>query len=424
MSESKKWQMLLLLMIVYLLSFLDRQIISILAEDIKRDLDLSDTQLGLLTGLAFAVFYATLGIPVARLAERHDRISILSICVAVWSAMTAAGAAATNFFLLALTRAGVGIGEAGSVAPAHSLISDAFKEKERSKAMAVFQLGVPLGILAGFFIGGTLSAQIGWRMTLVCVGLPGVALAVVLRIMLRDPRGRRQVSAYEASPDGLSFAAATRRLFSRPGYVFTLLGATFASAAGYAIIGFLPPFLIRSFGMPTDTVGVALSMIIGIGGGIGLFLGGAAADRFRVTNAKGPLWICVFATLASAPMFAVIFISAEEATVFWWLIPPFLLHLAWMGPNWAMVQSFAPEGARATASALVLLSINLIGLGLGPLVIGIASDSLAAAGAVNPLGKALLAAPVMLVLAAIAYGLATLDVRHDPVLKGEAQNAQ
>ncbi|MCI4644000.1 MAG: MFS transporter [Hyphomonadaceae bacterium] len=406
--------LLFMLMLVYLLSFLDRQILSILAEDIKTDLDLSDTQLGLLTGLAFAVFYATLGIPVARLAERRDRVTILSVCVGLWSTMTAAGAFAGNFVLLALTRAGVGVGEAGSVAPAHAIISDVFPPERRSRAMAIFQLGVPLGILCGFFIGGVLSAQIGWRMTLFWVGLSGVVLAVLLRVTLRDPR---PAEASASSPQKAPEKGALTQLLRQPGYIFTLLGATFASAAGYAILGFLPPYLIRTFGMSVETVGVNLSLIIGIGSGLGLFAGGMIGDALARRSPSGPLWICTISTLVSAPLFACAFLFSTQATVFAWLVGPFLLHLAWMGPNWAMVQTFAPPGGKATASAIVLLSINLLGLGLGPLVVGAASDVRLAAGSSNPLGEAMLIGPVMLVMAAACYALATRHVLSENTSK-------
>ncbi len=398
---------LFMLMMVYLLSFLDRQIISILAEDIKGDLQLSDTQLGLLTGFAFAVFYAGLGVPVARLAEKKDRINIISICVAIWSLMTAMGGYAANFFQLALARAGVGVGEAGSVAPAHSIIADTFPLEKRSRAMAIFQLGVPLGILSGFYLGGTFSESIGWRNTLFLAGGVGVILALFVRVTLKDPRGSFNVPPVNSKGGAAStFKEDAIELLSSPAYLYLCLAATFVSAAGYAIVGFLPAYLIRTFGIPVGEVGMYLAMIIGIGGGVGLFAGGIVADYLAQNNKNMPLWVCVVTTALVAPLFTVAILFGTEKTIFLYLVFPFILNLAWMGPNWAMVQGMAPKHARATASAIVLLSINLFGLGVGPLLIGLASDMFSGMGVKNSLQIALLFAPVMFILATVFYWLA------------------
>lgn len=405
MVLNRRNRVLVVLMLVYLLSFLDRQIITILAEDIKEDLSLTDTQLGLLTGFSFALFYGVLGLPIARLAEQKDRVTILTYCMSIWSLMTSLGALATNYTLLALTRAGVGIGEAGSVAPAHSIIGDMFDKKERSRAMAIFQLGAPLGILSGFFIGGILSPHLGWRMTLIVVGIPGLLLAPILRYAIKDPRQLMYTASNRTNNPPLLTTA--KALFSHKGYILTLMGATLASAAGYAILSFLPSYLIRHFYMETTAVGIALSLIVGIGGGLGLYIGGLAADWSAKRSHTGPLWICAGSTAVSAPLFAIVFLGVDQSTIFYWLIPPFFLHLAWMGPNWAMVQLFAPKDAKTTASALVLLSINLFGLGVGPLLIGLLSDYLTTAGVPSSLGYALLIAPVMLLGASVCYALAT-----------------
>lgn len=396
---------LFVLLVVYLLSFLDRQIISILAEDIKGDLSLSDTQLGLLTGFAFAIFYAGLGVPVARLAEKRDRITIISVCVAIWSAMTAAGAYAGNFIQLALTRAGVGVGEAGSVAPAHSIIADTFPLEKRSRAMAIFQLGVPLGVLAGFYIGGTLAESMGWRDTLLYAGLAGLFVALLVKVTLKDTRQSQHQEKGEA-PESRAFKKDVAQLLAIPAYRHLCFAATFASAAGYAILGFLPAYLIRSFDMPVSTVGTNLAFIIGIGSGIGLFMGGIVADSLATKNYKAPLWVCVSVSALAAPFFTLALLSGTESTIFYYLILPFVLNLAWMGPNWAMVQAVAPVHTRATASALVLLSINLFGLGVGPLLIGVSSDFFAGQGVNNPLQFALLFGPTMSALAAVFYVLA------------------
>jgi len=402
---------LFVLLLVYLLSFLDRQIVSILAEDIKGDLSLSDTQLGLLTGFAFAIFYAGLGVPVARLAEKSNRITIISICVAIWSAMTAAGAFAGNFVQLALTRAGVGVGEAGSVAPAHSIIADTFPLEKRSRAMAIFQLGVPLGVLAGFYLGGTLAESIGWRDTLLYAGLAGLLVALLVKVTLKEPRQVNPALA-SAAPKSSNFKKDVGQLFAIPAYRHLCLAATFASAAGYAIFGFLPAYLIRSFDMSVSLVGTNLALIIGIGSGIGLFMGGIIADRWAQRNYKAPLWVCVFVAVLAAPFFAFAILAGTSENIFYYLVVPFLLNLAWMGPNWAMVQAVAPVHTRATASAIVLLSINLFGLGVGPLLIGVASDFFASQGVSNPLQYALLFGPLMSALAAVFYLFSLMKLKE------------
>ncbi|MYI36700.1 MAG: MFS transporter, partial [Acidimicrobiaceae bacterium] len=231
---------LYMLMLAYTFSFLDRQIIAILAEDIKRDLVLSDTQLGVLTGLAFALFYAGLGVPIARLADRWHRISLISICLAVWSAMTAACGAAGNFIQLALARMGVGVGEAGALPASHSIIADTFPPENRSSAMAIFQLGVPGGVLVGFLVGGWMSDWYGWRATLYFVGGLGVALAVIIFLTAHEPK-RPQVADAVVRAGMISTIG---RLTKNPAYNHLCAAATLASLGGYALISWSPALLI------------------------------------------------------------------------------------------------------------------------------------------------------------------------------------
>jgi predicted MFS family arabinose efflux permease len=397
---NKKYTMAILLL-VYIISFLDRQIISILAQDIKEDLILSDTELGLLTGFAFALFYAVLGIPVARLAERCNRVPIISFCVLVWSAMTAAGAATGTFLQLALTRAGVGIGEAGSVAPAQSIISDMYPPEKRARPMAIFMLGAPIGILFGFLIGGVMAANIGWRQTLFWVGISGIGVALLVQFTIRDPRSLHNINPVEQS--NTRFLANIACLFSVPSFPWICFGTMLATSANYAVVGFLPTYIIRTFDVPLGTVGIYLSLIIGLGGGLGLYFGGVFGDRLAEKGFHYSLRISIASMLLFAPSMYLALLLGDRNTIFLFLWLPFLVSQAWLGPAFAIIQTVAPEGSKATGAAVVLLFNNLLGLGVGPLLIGLMSDHFAAQGHETPLAMALSIAPVMALLSAILY---------------------
>lgn len=389
-----------LLMLVYTLSFLDRQIISILAEDIKQDLLLSDTQLGVLTGLAFALFYASLGLPIARLAERYSRKNIIAICLGLWSAMTAAAGFAQNFAQMALARVGVGIGEAGSMPASHSMIADMFSPEQRSSAMAIFQLGVPVGILLGFMIGGIVNDWLGWRWTLVVAGVPGLAVAAVVFSTVKEPeRLHLNGSVYQNA----SFFQDLKALWTFHAYRNLLVAATFASMGAYALISWTPAYMIREFGLTTSYVGTVLALINGISGGAGTYLGGVLGDRQAQKHAVGPFRVAAWFNGGAAAFLIMGIASGAQLMTILFLIPGFFLYLAWMGPNWAMVQAIAPPTTRATASAFVLFILNLIGLGLGPLGVGLLSDILSGAGYGNALQLAILASLACFPLAAFFF---------------------
>ncbi|MEM9878568.1 MAG: MFS transporter [Pseudomonadota bacterium] len=409
-----------LLMAVYTFSILDRQIISILAEDIKADLGLSDTQLGLLTGLAFALFYATLGIPIARLAERRSRTLIIAVCLTLWSVMTVAAGMARSFAHLALARIGVGVGEAGAMPASHSLIADRFAPEERSSAMAVFQLGVPAGVLFGFLIGGWVNAWLGWRETLIVVGVPGIVLAAIVYLTVKEP-ARRTAAALEST-----FFADLKRLWSIPTYRYLTAASTFASMGGYAVLSWTPPLLLREYELTTAVVGTALALLNGIIGGLGTFGGGALGDRAARRDPKGPFKVAALATVLSGPLFLMAFLATSYVMTLVFLGCAFLFYLSWMGPHWAMVQSVAPQGTRATASAFILFILNLVGLGLGPLGIGIISDAFAAAGLDAPLRSAMIVGTITFPLSALFFYLAGRSYAENPVSdtaarKGEGQ---
>ncbi|MEL7027646.1 MAG: MFS transporter [Pseudomonadota bacterium] len=365
------------LLVVYTFNFIDRQIVAILSPAIKADLDLSDTQLGFLKGFAFALFYATLGIPIARLADKHNRVTIISVALALWSGMTALCGAAANFVQLAAARIGVGVGEAGCSPPIHSLIADYFVKEQRATALSVYALGIPLGTVFGFLAGGWLASELGWRWAFVLVGVPGVLFAVIVKMTIREPqRGAADGAAPAAAEAQTPMWEAAKTLWRDPSYRTLAYGASLASFCGYAIAMWIVDFLFRTHGLSYGDVTVQLAIVMGIGGAIGTYLGGALTDRFAKTNpgsyASTPAW----AIVAGLPFLTFAIWTGSPTLSFVAMFPAFLLTAMWYGPFFATVQTIAPLHLRAFASAFFLFIVNAIGFGFGPLLVGVASDVL------------------------------------------------
>jgi predicted MFS family arabinose efflux permease len=363
--------MLALLTLVYALNFVDRQILAILLDPIRADLGASDAEMGLLTGTAFALFYTLAGVPIARLADRGSRRTILAAGLALWSALTALSGLARSFAELAALRAGVGIGEASCVPASHALIADAYPPRRRATALAIFSSGIYLGSFAAYGAGGWLEARIGWRNTLIAVGLPGLALAVAVRALGLERRDARDAPAREPGGDVL------RRVIASRAFVHVALGSGVKSIAGYALLTFAPAFLERVHGMPRSEAGASLGAIIGLGGAAGTFLGGWCADRLAHRDERWRMWLAALATLAALP-FVYVFLFAADATVaLAAYFPASILAAVYLAPAFALPQALARSGERATAAAVLLLAINLIGLGIGPPLAGWISDALA-----------------------------------------------
>jgi predicted MFS family arabinose efflux permease len=365
-----------ILCVVYIVNFVDRQVLAILLQSIKLDLGLSDLQLGLLSGTAFGLFYATLGIPIARLADRFSRKGVIAICLAIWSLMTALCGTAASFVPLLLFRTGVGIGEAGGSPPAHSMISDYFPPEKRATALGVFSLGVPLGILVGFLAGGWLDQALGWRAAFIVVGLPGVVLAVVVAATLREPpRGFSEGLNTEDSKDSTAFEV-IRFLWRARSFRHLSMGSALYAFVGYSVTNWAPSFLARSHGMSQGDIGTSLALIIGIGGGIGIYLGGVLADRWAATNPLGRIRVPMWAQFISFP-FAFFIYTTDNTTLALTLFTiPAFLGLMYQAPAFAVTQSLATPNMRATAAAVLLFVINIIGLAVGPALTGAISDAL------------------------------------------------
>ena len=372
--------MLFALLLVYILNFLDRQIVNILAEPIKGELGLSDTQLGLLAGPAFAVFYAVLGIPIARYADnaKTNRVWLISICLAVWSGMTAICGVAQNFAQLALARIGVGVGEAGCTPAAHSLIADSVPPEKRSSAIAFFGLGIPIGGLLGLIIGGVVNDQYGWRMALMLVGMPGILLAFILPLIIRDPR-RCADSAHFNTADSpvkakLSIKDAVREVFAAKAYLYVFIAASFTAFLSYGKGLWTISFFIRSHGLSTTEAGLAMAVALGISGIIGTWLGGKMADVFGKRDKRHILTLPAIGMAIAAPILFAGYWAEDWRIAVALLILPTILNSAYYGPAYGCVQGLVRPEARAIAASLVVFGQNLIGLGLGPLLFGMLSD--------------------------------------------------
>ena len=372
--------MLFALLLVYILNFLDRQIVNILAEPIKGELGLSDTQLGLLAGPAFAVFYAVLGIPIARYADnaKTNRVWLISICLAVWSGMTAICGFAQNFAQLALARIGVGVGEAGCTPAAHSLIADSVPAEKRSSAIAFFGLGIPIGGLLGLIIGGIVNDQYGWRIALMLVGMPGILLAFLLPLLIRDPRRCADSAHFNTAESPvkakLSIKDAVREVFASKAYLYVFIAASFTAFLSYGKGLWTISFFIRSHGLSTTEAGLAMAVALGISGIIGTWLGGKMADVFGKRDKRHILTMPAIGMAIAAPVLFAGYWAEDWRIAVALLILPTILNSAYYGPAYGCVQGLVRPEARAIAASLVVFGQNLIGLGMGPLLFGMLSD--------------------------------------------------
>ncbi len=393
------------LVVVYTFNFIDRQILSILLQDIKLELGLSDSALGLLSGFAFAMFYATLGIPIARYADRGNRRNVIAIALALWSGMTALSGLVTNFWQLLAARIGVGIGEAGCTPPANAILSDYYPPEQRATAFGIYALGIPIGILFGFFVGGWINHFFGWRWAFFVVGAPGLVLALIVRYTVREPvRGEvEQRAAAVAQP---SLGETLRHLRQRRAFVHLALGGGLAAFVGYSWITWMPAFLMRSHGMSSGAIGTALGLIIGIAGGIGIALGGYLADRYGRHDKRWALWIVAIAVLINIPFAFGVFLTDDPRFALAFMVVPFLLGNFWQGTCFAQTQSLVGLRMRAVAAAVLLFVANIIGLGAGPQFVGIVSDLLHDALGTDSLRYALLLCSLFNAWAAVHFYLA------------------
>ena len=406
-----------ILVVVYTFNFIDRQILSILLQPVKDDLGLSDTAMGMLTGFAFAAFYATLGIPIARFADRSNRRNLVAWALGIWSIMTALSGLAQNFWHLLAARIGVGIGEAGCSPPAHSMIADYYPADQRATALGIYSLGIPFGIMFGLFAGGWINEFFGWRAAFFIVGLPGILLALIVRFSLREPpRGMAEGRADSA--DQPSVGETLRYLWAKKSFRHMSFASALAAFVGYGFITWAPSFLTRSFGMGTGEIGTWFGLILGIPGGIGIALGGYLADRFGAHDPKWFLWTTAVALIICVPLNIVVFISTNSTTALLAMILPVLLGNFYQATTFSQTQGISALRMRAVAAGILFFILNIIGLGLGPQLVGILSDVLNPEYGDESLRYALLICSLVYLWAAVHYFIAGRHLSGDLVVEG------
>jgi MFS family permease len=407
-----------LLTIVYVFNFLDRQVVNILGEAIITDLGLSDTQFGLLSGIAFAAIYATLGMPIARWADASVRRNVIALAVGVWSAMTALCGAAQNFWQnfwqLFLMRAGVGVGEAGGSPPAHSIISDIFPANKRATALSIYSLGIYGGSLIGYMAGGYLASEFNWRIAFVVVGLPGVLLAFLVRFLIHEPPRGLAESRSDVAPARFSEVLAI--LWTRKCFRHIALGCALHAFVTYGLSAFMPIFLMRVHEMPIAQIGAILGLVAGIGGMLGTYGGGYLSDKLanRHGETRWHIWVPLISTVVAIPFywFSLIIADTGIAAAVTWFVPSVIAGM-YLGPCLATTHGLVGLRMRAQASAILFFVLNLIGLGLGPMAIGLLSDFLRPEYGNLSIRYALITMVMVNIWCATHYYLATRSLRED-----------
>jgi MFS family permease len=373
-SDPYRAYVLGLLLVVYVFNFLDRQILTILLEPIKQEFALNDTQLGLLGGLAFAFFYTLLGIPIAMWADRGTRTNIIALALFVWSVMTAVTGLATSFATVLLARIGVGIGEAGGSPPSHSILADYFPPERRGFALGVYAAGIPIGSAIGALAGGWIGAYFGWRTAFTVVGLPGILLALVVVLTLREPR-RGQSDGVAVVGDAEKLGDVLRFLLRLRSFRHLAFAAALHGFYGYGAANFVPSFFARVHEIPLGMRGTLFAIIL-LSGGIGNIAGGKLADRHGARDARWYMWVPGLATLAGVPAAAAFYLWPTPYVAVALGCLPTILGQMYLGPTFALTQTLVRPRMRALASALLLFILNLIGLGGGPTFVGWLSDRL------------------------------------------------
>ncbi len=400
------------LFVAYSLNFVDRQVLSVLLVPIQTELQVSDTAMGLLTGLAFALFYTFAGIPIARWADRGNRRSIIAIGFVVWSVMTAVSGLARSYAQLALARMGVGVGEATFGPAAQSLISDYFPPERRATALAIFTIGANVGSLVGLIGGGYLYDLFGWRTAFFVVGLPGVLFALVFRLTVREPR-RGLAEGIVVAPSSDSTWDVLRYLMVRSSFVYIAAAAALHGFAGYGAGAWTPAFMIRVHGLSPGQAGLALGLVSGVFAGLGAYLGGKLSDGLGRRDVRWNMWVPALGSVLAFPFSYLFLLWPDTLPALAFLVPSAILGGFWVGPTYAMTQGLARPHMRALAVAILLFILNLIGMGLGPLVVGILNDVLEPRLGIEAVRYSLLIVAVPHVLAAVFNLLAARTLRAD-----------
>ncbi|MEH6715189.1 MFS transporter [Parasphingorhabdus flavimaris] len=400
-----------MLLLVYIFNFVDRQILAILAGPIQADLGLSDTQMGLLGGLAFALLYSTLAVPLAWVADKTSRSWVITVSLAVWSGFTALTGLAQGFWSIFLMRLGVGVGEAGGVAPSYALISDHFPSEKRARALAIYSLGIPLGSATGVIAGGYIAATVDWRLAFFVVGLSGLLIAPLFKYFVRDKAKVPAPAEQTVAP--YSFMGTVRILARKRAFWLLAFGAASSSMLGYGIAFWLPSLLQRSFGLSLIDTSLFYGAILLFGGVAGVLGGGMIGDRLGKNNKAAYGLVPAAAFLLAVPLFAAGIMSGSATIAFILFLIPQALAYFWLGPVLSAVQHLVPAESRATASALFLLINNLIGIGGGIFFLGALSDSLTPIYGEDGLRYSMLYSLTFYVIAAALMALAARPLKKE-----------
>ena len=419
LSDFEKMYVLFLLLLVYISNYADRILLGILLPYIKAEFNLNDTQLGFLHGTAFAIFYATLGVPIAIYADRGNRKFVIVAATTIWSVMTYVCGMAQSYWQLVFARIGVGVGEAGSNPPSHSIISDLFTLKYRGTALAIFSQGVSLGIVVGLYGGAQIAAAYGWRVAFFAMGLPGIAIALLVLLTMKEPqRGASEGRVITGQPP--SIGTTFRFIASQKSLVHILTGATLTTLVGYSGVLWWPSFIMRSHGLSPADMSAFLALVFGLGSGFGIFLGGFLSDYFGRRDVKLMPRVVAFAILFGLPFGAALYLVDDSSLVFLIIGIPAAAGGMYLGPTIAMVQSLVAVRMRTVASALFLFIVNLIGMGLGSLIIGALSDGMTPQLGQDALRYALLIVMVFNVWAVYHYWRASAYMEADLKRAAEA----
>lgn len=405
---------------IYLTNFIDRQILSILLPQMRAEFDLSDTSLGLLVGPTFALFYATMGVPLALLADRVNRRRLIAVSLALFSAMTITCGLVTQFWQLALARILTGVGEAGTGPASQTMITDLYPPERRARAQAVYATGSNLGVLVAFAAGGAIASAWGWRTAFVVAGLPGLVLTVLLLTTVRDP-GRGASDRHVEAGGTPAFGTVLRQLWQSRTFRYTALGACATCFTSYALGGFFPLFLTRSHGMSTGEIGLVMALIMGVCGGLATYGAGHLADRFGRRDERWYSYIPALAALAPLPLAPICFLADNTVIALAAAIVPLAMTAAFIGPTITLVQRLVPLRSRATAVATLILIDNIVGLGLGPQFVGVASDLWKPVLGQDSLRYAMLAATAGSAISVFGFFMAARHLRSE--IRGDAGHA-
>ncbi len=414
-KKSYQWYVLTVLTIVYVFNFIDRNILSILGQSIKDDLGISDTAFGFLGGIAFAIFYTFMGIPIARLADKKSRKVILSVCLAIWSAMTALCGLVQSFAHLVLCRIGVAVGEAGGSPPSHSIISDLFPEERRGTALGIYALGIPIGSAIGFLAGGWINEIFGWREAFLVVGIPGIFLALIVYFTVREPpRGFSEIKKQKAEEDAPPLKEVLPYLWSKRSFRYMSIAGALHAFVGNGVGLYIPMMFERSHGLGTGEIGTWL-FFLGFFGMVGTFGAGWLCDKMGKNDKRWYLWIPGVATLLHVPfaIFTYLYHDPQIALIVY--AGAYILGHAYLAPTFAMTQALVTVRMRALAASILLFILNIIGLGLGPQITGILSDVLFEFTELGPdaLRWAMLLVLSFNVVSAVLYIFAAKFLRND-----------